>query len=294
VWEANVTSLPRLVRELEFKVVKEDWFVYKLADDSILKVKPVLVRVFETDQVGPDGKRILLFVGQNVVAVRSPEKLKRTPTLPLPPPTEALKMDKEEVEITETLYDPGWNVYELENGEKVKMKIVITHVYRVKGLYTETGDPYYVIQSATVAGSSPEREAGSFPMTDPFASFRYMPNFSSLFTRDNPSLQHSPSPALVWTYPPGLKLLPVETRLREVPVEDLVKFLDANEALVESELKELLRSYGIPEEYAGKAEAMVKDYVRSELEKRGLPTEDWILKPLYKLLVHLAYVMLHA
>lgn len=152
-----MTSLPRLVRELEFKVVKEDWFVYKLADDSILKVKPVLVRVFETDQVGPDGKRTLLFVGQNVVAVRSPEKLKGTPTLPLPPPTEALKMVKEEVEITETLYDPGWNVYELENGERVKMKIVITHVYRVKGLYTETGDPYYVIQSATVAGSSPER-----------------------------------------------------------------------------------------------------------------------------------------
>jgi hypothetical protein len=131
-------------------------------------------------------------------------------------------------------------------------------------------------------------------MTDPSTSFRYMPNFSSLFTRDNPSLQHSPSPAPVWTYPLGLKPLPVETRLREVPVEDLMKFLDASEALVESELKELLRSYGIPGEYAGKAEAMVKDCVRSELEKRGLPTENWILKPLYKLLVHLAYVMLHA
>jgi hypothetical protein len=290
----SMASLPRLVRELEFKVVKEDWFVYKLADDSILKVKPVLVRVFETDQVGPDGKKIHLFMGQNVVAVRSPDKLKGVPTLPLPPPAEALKMDKEEVEVTETLHDPGWNVYELENGERVKMKIVITHVYRVKGLYTETGDPYYVVQSAAVAGSSPEREAGSFPMTDPSASFRYLPNFSSFFTRDNPSLQHSSSPAPVWTYPPGLKPLPVETRLQEVPVEDLVKFLDANEALVESELKELLRSYGIPEEHAGKAEAMIKDYARSELEKRGLPAEDWALEPLYRLLVHLAYVMLRA
>jgi hypothetical protein len=66
-----------------------------------------MVGVFETDQLGPDGKRILPFVGQNVVAVRSPEKLKGTPTLPLPPPTEALKMDKEEVEIAETLYDLG-------------------------------------------------------------------------------------------------------------------------------------------------------------------------------------------
>jgi hypothetical protein len=83
----SMASLPRLVRELEFKVVKEDWFVYKLADDSILKVKPVLVRVFETDQVGPDGKKIHLFMGQNVVAVRSPDKLKGVPTLPLPPPS---------------------------------------------------------------------------------------------------------------------------------------------------------------------------------------------------------------
>jgi len=99
---------PRFVKELEFKVIKEDWFVYKLKDGSILKVKPVLVRVFETDQVGPDGQKVLAIMGQNVVGVRSPENLKGTPTLPLPSPTDALKLDKEEVEIDEPIYDPQW------------------------------------------------------------------------------------------------------------------------------------------------------------------------------------------
>jgi hypothetical protein len=52
-----VAPAPRIVKELDFKIIKEDWFVYKLKDGSILKVKPVLVRVFETDQVDPEGKK---------------------------------------------------------------------------------------------------------------------------------------------------------------------------------------------------------------------------------------------
>ena len=36
---SNITypAPPRLIKELEFKIVKEDWFIYKLKDGSILK-----------------------------------------------------------------------------------------------------------------------------------------------------------------------------------------------------------------------------------------------------------------
>jgi hypothetical protein len=290
-------SLPprsvRLIKEFEFKIIKEDWFIYKLKDGSILKVKPVLVKVFETDQVGPDGKKILAFMGQNIVTVRSPENLKGTPTLPLPHPTEALKLDKEEVEIDEHIYDPQWNIYELENGEKIKTKIVITHVYRIKGKYAETGDPYYVIQSVTVTGSSPEREVEPFQMSEPNVyTFWFLPNFSSQYTRTQPSVRYDPSYALeYYKWPSELKILQI--KYQKISIDELTKYLDIDETLIKEELRLLLRSYEIPEEFIGKVETMIRDYIKSELEKRNLPVEDWIINPLYKLFVHIAYVMLY-
>jgi hypothetical protein len=286
-----MSSPPRYVRELNFKVIKEDWFVYKLKDGTILRVKPVLVKAFETDQVGPDGKKIFEFVGQNIVTVSSPENLKGTPTLPLPSPESALKLDKEEVEIDETVYEPQWNIYELENGQRIKTKIVITHVYRIKNKYDEWGNPYYIIQSTAIGASSPEREIGPFPMSEPIYPFRthegvLPPTFGFRYTQTNFSL----ASALAWGFP-RLKLLKIETQ--EISVNELTKYFDADEPLIKEELKSLLRSYEIPEEYVGRVEAMIRDYVKSELEKRNLPVEEWLINPLYKLFVHIAYKMLY-
>jgi hypothetical protein len=283
---------PRPVKELEFKIIREDWFIYKLKDGSILKVKPVLVKVFETDQVGPDGKKILAFIGQNIVTVSSPENLKGMATLPLPSPTDALKLDKEEVEIDKPVYEPQWNIYKLENGEKIKTKIVITHVYRIKGKYDETGDPYYVIQSSTIVGSSPEREVEPFQMSEPVYTFRLLPNFSSKYTQTQPSVQYNSSLiSAYYKWPPELKL--PQIKFQEISVDELTKYLDIDEASVKEELRLLLRSYEIPEEFIGKVETMIRDYIKSELEKRNLPVEDWIINPLYKLFVHIAYVILY-
>jgi hypothetical protein len=300
---------PRPVKELNFKVIKEDWFIYKLKDGSILKVKPVLIKVFETDQVGPDGKKVLAFNGQNIVAVSSPENLKGTPTLPLPSPTDALKLDKEEVEIDSSIYDPQWNIYELENGQKIKSKIVIVHVYRIKGKYNETGDPYYVVQSVTITGSSPERTVEPFQMSqlDIYTFWDYellrdllgnyqgslwSANFGPLYTRSQPSMQHNSSLApSYYRWPSELKL-PI-IKFREISVDELAKYLGVDEIMVEEELKSLLRSYEIPEEHVRRVETMIRNYIKSELEKRGLPVEDWILNPLYKLFIHIAYVTLY-
>jgi len=147
-----VNVVPKVVRELEFKILKEDWFVYKLVDGTILKIKPVLIKVLETDQINPDtGKKIYEFEGTNIVFVKSPENLKGVPTLPLPPPPEALKLEKEEVDIEETIQEP-WNLYELENGEKIKQKLIVASIYRIKNKYSRDGNPYYVVQSQMVVG----------------------------------------------------------------------------------------------------------------------------------------------
>jgi hypothetical protein len=75
-----------------------------------------------------------------------------------------------------------------------------------------------------------------------------------------------------------------------ISVKELIERLYANDnSVITEELKALLRMYRIPDTYVGRAEAMLKEHIKSELEKRKLPTEEWLINPLYKLLVHLAY-----
>jgi len=169
----SVSVAPKLKKELDFKVKKEDWYIYELNDGSILKIRPVLIRVFETDAVNPQtGEPILALEGKNIVTVRSPEHLKGKPSKQLPPPSEALKMPKEEVEIKRVIHEPDWNLYELEGGKKLKSKLVVTNIYRIKSLYDRFGNPYYVVQSQTVWGSSPEYYGKGFPQL-PIAEYEH-------------------------------------------------------------------------------------------------------------------------
>jgi len=150
----GVSPAPRLVKELDFKVIEEKWLTIKLKDGSVIKFKPVLVRVFETDAKDPlTGEPVHGFEGQNVVTVRSPENLRGPPSEHIPLVHDALKMPKEEVEVVEII-DPGWNLYELENGKKIKTKAVITSVYKIKDVFDRYGNPYYVVMSQMVVGSS--------------------------------------------------------------------------------------------------------------------------------------------
>jgi hypothetical protein len=81
----------------------------------------------------------------------------------------------------------------------------------------------------------------------------------------------------------------IKLEQREIPVKELIERLYANDNSVREELKALLRIYRIPEAYVDRAEAMLKEHIKIELEKRKLPTEEWLINPLYKLLVHLTY-----
>ncbi|MEM2384766.1 MAG: hypothetical protein QXT06_06035 [Candidatus Bathyarchaeia archaeon] len=137
-------SKPKIIEELDFKIINEDWFVYKLKDGSILKVRPIIVGIFKTDQKDPEtGKPILAFKGQTIAVVKSPENLKGKPTLPLPPPPEALKLPKEEVEIEKIINEP-WNHYEVKDIGILKQKLILMKVYKIKGKYDGEGNPYYV------------------------------------------------------------------------------------------------------------------------------------------------------
>ena len=65
---------------VDFKVVKEDWNEYELADGTRLKVRLVLVDVLRMPDYNPLGEPIYQIMSQNVVkCTYVPEGLKRKP-----------------------------------------------------------------------------------------------------------------------------------------------------------------------------------------------------------------------
>ena len=157
-----VEEAAKPVKELDFKTIREEWLTIQLEDGTIIRFKPVLLRVFETDKVDPiTGDRIYQVEGQNIVVARSPDELKGEPSEFLPPIHEIVKRKKPiEVEIKGVSGGEEWNVYELENGDILQIKAIITKVLKIEGYYDKHGNPIYVVQSQLVVVPKSRGEGG--------------------------------------------------------------------------------------------------------------------------------------
>lgn len=54
---------------------------------------------------------------------------------------EAMKFDAERED---------WNIYKVEDGSTIKMKTVVTEIFRAEGEWTPEGDPLYHVKSANI------------------------------------------------------------------------------------------------------------------------------------------------
>jgi hypothetical protein len=78
----------------------------------------------------------------------------------------------------------------------------------------------------------------------------------------------------------------------EISVDELLKSLDMDDEAIREELKAIITGHSLPEEMLSCVEEEIRERIRSELEKRGLPTEEWLIKALYNLRVHMEYVLM--
>jgi len=46
--------------------------------------------------------------------------------------------------------DDPWLIYELEDGTKLRIKLIVSSVFRLKDKYTPDGDPVYITRSQNV------------------------------------------------------------------------------------------------------------------------------------------------
>ncbi len=141
--------------ELEVEIIREAWNTYDLEDGTRIKARPVLTKLYWPQGVEVDvGESVDVKLGAKitnlVVVFDAPERL-RGPPDPNPPAIQkAMKLPREEVPIVDS--NEEWNIYGIGEGRAVKLKMVVTSIFRVAETYNEDGEPYYFVNSSPVLG----------------------------------------------------------------------------------------------------------------------------------------------
>lgn len=134
--------LPGDIDDQEFQIEKEEWNTYELKDGVRIKGRIILLRVAK-DRHSPPGQYGVQ--SQNIFVTYAPSGLKGAPSTP--PATENIKQsDMYPVEVLNS--NEVWNIYKILNtGDRIKIKLVATEVFRVKDAYDQLGQPYYIVTS---------------------------------------------------------------------------------------------------------------------------------------------------
>lgn len=56
-----------------------------------------------------------------------------------------------------------WSEYILEDATVIRMKLIVTEVFRVEGMYDPDGNPVYHIKSANIASAMPPENLKKLP-----------------------------------------------------------------------------------------------------------------------------------
>lgn len=159
---------PDEIDNIEFKIIKENWNTYEFNDDTKLRVRIFLSRLTEQKNVTPPknlkpneyfGQYNISFNTNFQVFAMSHKKGK--PTIPLPSANQIPDQQKEEVDIL-TSNEP-WNVYEIiKNGALVRIKLIVSEIYKVKDVYDQFGEPYYIVKNAPLVDFKPPNRKDKF------------------------------------------------------------------------------------------------------------------------------------
>lgn len=143
--------LPGDVDDVDFQIEKEDWNTYELKDGIRLKGRMIVLRLSK-DKNAPAGQYGVQT--QNIFVVYAPKDEKGPPSTP-PQPNTVKQSDMIPVEVLNS--NEVWNNYKILNtGDRLKVKMVVTDVYRVKNAFDNLGQPYYIITSGIMISPMPK------------------------------------------------------------------------------------------------------------------------------------------
>jgi hypothetical protein len=139
--------------EVDFTIEKEGWNIYELGDGSVLRVRPIVVKIFKLKARAPQKGAGYGIAGQTAMVAKARPDRKGTPPSQPYPPEMIEKAQKTKITCTEK--EEIWNTYLVPDNRRVKVKVVVTSVARAEGLYDQFGNPIYVIGSDNIISSEP-------------------------------------------------------------------------------------------------------------------------------------------
>ncbi|HJT49004.1 MAG TPA: hypothetical protein VJ729_12550 [Nitrososphaeraceae archaeon] len=140
----ETSQLPDEYEELDFMVQQENWNDYELVDNSRLKARSILRKIY----ADPHTPNVMMFdFNPPIVAIYSPQS-NRGERNNMPKPEEYNTLPSFEVIIQHN--DEKWNRYRiLKSGQEIRTKLIATEIRRIKDRYNNDGAPFYLYYSAT-------------------------------------------------------------------------------------------------------------------------------------------------
>jgi hypothetical protein len=112
-------------KEVDFCVVKEDYSRFVLSDETVLKAKIVIRKIFFAPINTAEGYPVNTgFDAMNVITAIVPTSLKR------PPSKEPLNPTDKGIEVSSVKDDIRTQEYVTDNGFRITVKPVLTKVFR--------------------------------------------------------------------------------------------------------------------------------------------------------------------
>lgn len=159
----NYEGQPVSAEVVEVKQSNERWNEYLLDDGTVLKMKLVLTNVVRIDEkYDSTGNPAYLINSTNALSVNAPTELRgatgkgKAQGLPVPFLFRGKVTEAEVIEVAHAA--ENWNEYLLEDGTKLKARVVVTNIHRIEGEHDGAGNPVYNVTSSNVvaAASPPE------------------------------------------------------------------------------------------------------------------------------------------
>lgn len=136
--------------DLNFEIVKEVWNTYTMEDDAKLKARSIVSRFF-TASIPTDQSIESIGGNTSIITVVLPSKdYKFYGELDLNAHTKNEIDSDEKTEVEFSTSSEEWNVYKIEDGTKIKLKLVIAGIKRCNNLRDKDGIPIYSIDSSII------------------------------------------------------------------------------------------------------------------------------------------------
>jgi hypothetical protein len=146
-----IAPLPGDFDYVDFVIEKEDWSNYELKDGVHMKGRIIILKLGRNRNAPPGEYTIQ---SQNIFVTFAPKEERGLPSTP-PPAGQIPKEKLIPVEVVSS--NEVWNVYRILNtGDRVKVKLVVTDVFRVKGQFDQNGEPYYIVTSGLMVSPMPK------------------------------------------------------------------------------------------------------------------------------------------